>query len=60
MQCETPFLHFTVTLSLLEKAIKKSSHNSLQIVAEYLQARNQPAGDRPRKHFLRIFFLCLP
>ena len=38
MQRETLFLHFTVTLSLLEKAIKKSSHQSLRIVAEYLQA----------------------
>ena len=33
-QCEMLFLHFTETLSFLENAIKKSSHQSLRIVGE--------------------------
>ena len=55
MLCETPFLHFTVTLAF-GKAIMKSSRQSLHIVAEYLQAWNQPAGDCPRRDFWVIVF----
>ena len=45
------FKHTTVHFSLLEKAISKSSHQSLRFVAVYLQARNQ---HRPRIDFWLI------
>ena len=51
---EAPFLYTTVSFSLLEKAISKSSRHVLRFVAVYLQARNDPAGDRPRIDFWLI------
>ena len=48
---EAPFLYTMVSFSLLEKSISKSSRHVLRFVAVYLQARNEPAGDRPRIDF---------
>ena len=51
---EAPFLYTTVSFSLLDKAISKSSRHVLHFVAVYLQSRNEPAGDRPRRDFWLI------
>ena len=45
---EAPFCTLTFSFSLLEKAISKSSRHVLRFVAAHLQARNEPADDRPR------------
>ena len=50
---EAPFVHYCL-FSLLEKAISKSSHHVLRFAAAYLQARNEPAGDHPRRDFWLI------
>ena len=47
----TPFLRFTASLSLHEKAIQKSSRQSLGTIAVYLQAQRCQAGARPRRDF---------
>ena len=47
----TPFLRFTASLSLHEKAIQKSSRQSLRTIAVYLQAQRCQAGARPRRDF---------
>ena len=45
---EAPFLHTTVSF-LKGKAISKSSRHVLRFAAAYLQARNEPACDRPKR-----------
>ena len=44
-------LRFTASLSLQEKAIQKSSRQSLGAFAVYLQAEECQADDRPRRDF---------
>ena len=47
----TPFLHFTACLFFQEKAIQKSSRQSLGTIGVYLQAQRFQTDDRPRRDF---------
>ena len=48
------FCTLRLVFRLLEKATSKSSRHVLCFVTVYLQARNEPADDRPRRDFWLI------